>query len=577
MKLSLTLPLAAVLFLGATCSALGHHVAGVIDSQGRDLIPCRYRWVDYLGGGLFFVEDLNEDQPLARTFTGSVLDCEGKTVPVSLPSGCTLSRVFIAKPTQFEKYKGTCRKLPRDTILEVHSMDGVGLSDMNGKVLLEPKFGRIDRPRDGFFPVYTGDGISYNRYEFTFNSSTGERKKGPPGCAPNRFNDDEVSKDELRVFAVPGGDGYIFGYMNKTGDVVIEPIFKHAQYFTNEGLAVVEIRDSENNPKDAYIDKSGTIVSPLYLSARPFENGYANVVEVASDSEQTLIDTQFKPMLKGTYRGGVRRVFDDLYAVRDLDKPSNAQGRGSFFKAVNRQGKILFDFPGALTSYPIGVGNHIECIAVIDAPGAKESWKVIHLNRQGDLIKTVAGASAISNEFGIKVVSNRVAQSEPGYSLLNRKGESVNEVKGGYFKVVSKDLIIKCYSIPEFHPKDWAARNPNGRSRFEMFGHFLRSYDLIGMPKNQVESLLGPPDFGKGRYSLLSGPCLFSWQGIELEYDEDEKVRRWTEVNRGSQSQEPHWITTNVVWAGPDDGSEPGPAKRVRPKEDRDRLSPRSP
>lgn len=63
-----------------------------------------------------------------------------------------------------------------------------------------------------------------------------------------------------------------FGYIDESGNIVIEPQYKKAWYFS-EGLAWVEIEG-----KYGYIDKSGKVViDAQYDEAKNFKDGSAKV------------------------------------------------------------------------------------------------------------------------------------------------------------------------------------------------------------------------------------------------------------------------------------------------------------
>ena len=75
-----------------------------------------------------------------------------------------------------------------------------------------------------------------------------------------------------------------FGFIDKTGKVVIPPIYDLAWHFS-EGLAGVE-----KNGKRGFVDKTGKVVIPLiYDYAYHFYNGEA---EVSVDDERFYIDKE---------------------------------------------------------------------------------------------------------------------------------------------------------------------------------------------------------------------------------------------------------------------------------------------
>jgi hypothetical protein len=76
-------------------------------------------------------------------------------------------------------------------------------------------------------------------------------------------------KEGLARVGLQGG----YGFMDKTGNLVISASFKSAEDFA-EGLAAVFL---EMEGKSKFIDKTGKIVTPLFDAARSFSEGLAPV------------------------------------------------------------------------------------------------------------------------------------------------------------------------------------------------------------------------------------------------------------------------------------------------------------
>lgn len=78
------------------------------------------------------------------------------------------------------------------------------------------------------------------------------------------------------------------GFMDKTGKVVIEPLFRETSGFS-EGLAAVKIIGSEGRYVWGYIDRAGGFaIAPQFTEAQPFAGGLAQVS--TADGEKQLID-----------------------------------------------------------------------------------------------------------------------------------------------------------------------------------------------------------------------------------------------------------------------------------------------
>jgi len=568
-KTLLKLSIVVALIFTTGGSARAHHLSGVIDSNGREIIPCKFGQIKYLGQGLFFAEEANDEQPAERSYVGRVFNNAGKALTIKIPKDFTLSNVTLpATKSDTAGSSPLVTHCPDGTVLEIHGKDGFGLCDLDGKILLEPKFGAIGDLRDGYVSAFSPP----HMYQFTLNLKTGERKSGPREAHVMGFGPDY----DIRPFSISGGDGYIWGYMNKAGDIVIQPKFRHAQYFTKEGFAVVEVGEKPSKSKRAFIDRTGKIVSPEYHSAHSFEDGIASVTDESEDgsiSKRMLIDTTFKPVLSGNFRGA-KKLFDNIFAVYE-----NATGLNYLsFKAVNSKGEFLFNFPGTLVTSPHVQGNEIVCATREGGKvGDEEVRKIVHLDNQGKVLKTVSGTFPME-EYGISVLSEKVPPHDTRYSLLGKNGKVISQVKNGYLRPVAPDRIVKTMQVQQFHPNEWMHHRSEGFSREGSFHNFLRNYDLIGMSKTQVESLLGKPAKPTNRYYLLTGNCNHSWTAIELEYVDD-KVTRWKEVRaQDPQGQQPYWITTNVVSGRPANGANSNmnaPANHFRTKTSEDRVKPR--
>lgn len=82
------------------------------------------------------------------------------------------------------------------------------------------------------------------------------------------------------------------GFIDKTGKVVIAPLFRETNNFA-EGLAAVKIIGSDGEYVWGYIDRTGKFaITPQFKDARPFAGGLAHVSTVAGSRQ--LIDRSGK-------------------------------------------------------------------------------------------------------------------------------------------------------------------------------------------------------------------------------------------------------------------------------------------
>jgi hypothetical protein len=124
-----------------------------------------------------------------------------------------------------------------------------GYIDETGKMVINPMFEAAESFSEGLAGVCVGHGCYYS-------SPSDKLKK---------------EKEEEK-----------WGYIDKTGTIVIPPQFKYARGF-HDGLAVVCVGD-----KYGYIDKTGKfVINPQFDSAMEFDNGVASVMMKVADKYQS--------------------------------------------------------------------------------------------------------------------------------------------------------------------------------------------------------------------------------------------------------------------------------------------------
>ena len=157
-----------VLLLAMTLAAMQPGIAmdrdGVIDCAGHYVIAPEYKYIEYLGHGLFkclFFEDVYGPQRkvnpnlLSKLSPGErkqidkwqlgnfvVKDSNGKDVKINLPPSCELAQIAILdlESSKVDHIQG----YPHSALLKIVGPDGFGVVDAAGKVLLEPKFPKLE-------------------------------------------------------------------------------------------------------------------------------------------------------------------------------------------------------------------------------------------------------------------------------------------------------------------------------------------------------------------------------------------------------------------------------------------------
>jgi len=91
-----------------------------------------------------------------------------------------------------------------------------------------------------------------------------------------------MNGEDLAGIQMP--DAYHWGFINKEGEVVIEPAYDEISEF-NEGLCAVK-----QEGKWGYINRQGTIVIPCqYEEANDFWSDQTDVVRLDKDGEEEMI------------------------------------------------------------------------------------------------------------------------------------------------------------------------------------------------------------------------------------------------------------------------------------------------
>ena len=166
----------------------------------------------------------------------------------------------------------------RDTIITEGFSQGY--IDETGKVVIAPQWDVVSHFSEGLAAVgydqtkqafklgnktfYTS--ASHTWYRWGFIDKTGNLVIEP------KFSEISEFRDGIAVAAIPIMSEWKYGFIDRTGNWVLSPKFDHAKQFS-EGLARVFV-----NGKYGYIDRLGNLTIPAkYSSARDFSEGLACV------------------------------------------------------------------------------------------------------------------------------------------------------------------------------------------------------------------------------------------------------------------------------------------------------------
>lgn len=192
---------------------------------------------------------------------------------------------FYKKPTQFMDKSG---KILFETDLECwsgfrggfcvgcNSQRKFGVIDKTGKIILEFQFDWLNNLKENLFAKYTANGKDWDSLEI-IDSIGNVAFKLPAGTSYiSEFN------EGLAPFCINGptgrsapdrGSGVLWGYIDKTGKVVVEPKYMEASPFEN-GYAQVKLQQNNKSARAGLIDKQGKLViQPEYDSLKALPDG----------------------------------------------------------------------------------------------------------------------------------------------------------------------------------------------------------------------------------------------------------------------------------------------------------------
>ena len=173
-----------------------------------------------------------------------------------------------------------------------------------------------------------------------------------------------IDNVELLLASISTTYGLKWGYINRTGEFVIKPIYNWARQFQGNGLAVITINDLLG-----IIDKSGKyVVEPKYQSIQDFSEGVAVVV---SDKGFMVIDETGKELTSEIYN-----YIGNFQEVKAVISIVNTDERW-LYGYINTKGNIVI-----LAKYEIA-GNFKNGKAVVKI----QSGDYAIINGDGDILQ----------------------------------------------------------------------------------------------------------------------------------------------------------------------------------------------
>lgn len=220
-----------------------------------------------------------------------------------------------------------------DGIASVLSSGGYGFINKNGKIVIEPQYSKISNFHDGLAAV---EDISKLSDYLTFINTKGE--------VVIQLEADSSVLTNYSLYYFREGlarvtlNGIDYGYIDKSGQMVIQPKYQFAENFS-DGLAAVD-----NGRNWGYIDKNGQmVIPPEFDSADPFSEGLA---AIELNNKYGYIDSTGKIVIQPQYdlafdfRGGLAVVgIDGKYGV--IDKSGQLIIQPKYDMAFNKSGDLI--------------------------------------------------------------------------------------------------------------------------------------------------------------------------------------------------------------------------------------------
>lgn len=550
----------SVYVAGRPCE--GRDMMGVFDLKNKAYISCTYKNIQYIGCGIYLCEGFEngpgtkleklsfvpfssmpervrkEAERFGSKKQKTIRDKFGNLVKVKLPSKTALIDVFISEKTKNaylrDQNKTIEAGLPNDALLAVAGVDGMGVCDLQGNLLVEPNYPAL----------VVGGADSWKVTGFQWDEAKNKLVQVqiplPARCTvavpkETKKTQDlpEPMKRAYEGLAVYRNSEGLYGYVDEQGKIVIQAKYYSAGHFSG-GVAAVRLNPREGSEKSQYcfIDKTGKIVSPIFWHISGFYGDYALVTDIGGESA-----VPGQPWRH--HQGLIDRNYDyfvplGLHSIRYLPEGFWVIGNGLEPAVVlDRQGKEVFRAPEHASLCNESGDTHI-----FMATGAGKR-KLLYYDKDWKLIKEVEGDPGQRSSRPSIITKGLTFGYDVQSAVVDEMGNFSIPYENAKFLYAESDRFIKTEFGTTFVKEDWDIPN---RARAREFELFLKQYKLLGMKRLEVESLLGPGNSRNGNpnaFYTISGfgaSCGNAVTSVEIEYDND-VVSRWRYLNIGSRHE----------------------------------------
>ncbi len=444
---------------------------GLMDSQGKEVIPAHYSEIRYLSSGYYLTRSVEPGLKPGKQLT--LFNRIGKEIAVSVPTGSFFAGVYsIGTKNDGSDRNNVLDALPDQSLL-IFSKDGrLGLCDKKGHIALPAQFGAIDMVNGGTPFIFENSVIGLrNPYIsetpskngdtkiYTFSKAGGLKELGNQSIY---YISPEYSEGR-RIFGI--GEER-FGFLDEQGKVCIEPRFKFVRDFRNGIARVWDVRQGNQA-----IDKSGKTV--------PTESAFA-----AQGAQKVRAFNSGN--LGSCLLSGNRAFFQRgrIYPRRD----------GTFIVVGEKATVLTSQAPGCVTTAPyIEKDAHVllRCIpkseynastkyktpaTSLPTEQAFNSGYNIHVAADG--LDTV-GTPYSTRDFDDPMIP--FANTPAG--LLSENVDWTQSEKDRF--IMQEPFGSRAFDRVAWH------RGGSRVTRVELFSRLLHEHNLIGMSRDKITDLLG--------------------------------------------------------------------------------------
>ncbi|MGE5328214.1 MAG: WG repeat-containing protein [Deltaproteobacteria bacterium] len=278
-----------------------------------------------------------------------------------------------------------------------------------------------------------------------------------------------------------------WGYIDKTGTFVIQPLFDGADDFQSNGLAKVYVKNADK-VNQGIINKSGKfILQPIYSYISNFSDG----VTIAQSDKYSIVNEEGKKIFETN-----SSIYNFNQGLATLIQEA---GGKTLYGYINKDGKIVikpqFQYAKDFENGKAIVITADDKTAVIDKTGTiiktfdykidainqdiavfydKNKDKYGYTDLKGNILIEPKYTQANPFEEGYAVVNNAQESYDNEFGLIDSNGKFIIEPKYNYIKRIGKDLYAVSLSDKDI---SWADASYCKKALFNIAGKQLTDFN----------------------------------------------------------------------------------------------------